>query len=101
MSQITDEMIQRMQDAVEGECDSLAIDEQHARAILEYVLAAQAVAVKPGEGLRARARRIGISPTTLSRFERSHEPDMKTARLIGPHVGTCPCCKQTWPEATE
>lgn len=47
MSQITDEMIQRMQDAVEGECDGLAIDEQHARAIVEYVLAAQAVAMKP------------------------------------------------------
>lgn len=32
-------MVKRLQDAIEGECDGLAVTEQHARAILEYVLA--------------------------------------------------------------
>jgi hypothetical protein len=50
--QITDEMINRMQSAVEGECDGLAIEPHHAKAILEYVIeaalaAAPAGAVKP------------------------------------------------------
>lgn len=34
----SDEHVRRLQDAIEGECDGLAIDEHHARAILEYVL---------------------------------------------------------------
>jgi hypothetical protein len=29
--------VQRLRDAIEGECDGMAIDERHARAILEYV----------------------------------------------------------------
>ncbi len=29
--------VKRLQDAIEGECDGLAVDEQHARAILAYV----------------------------------------------------------------
>lgn len=48
-------------------------------------------------GLRQRAREIGISPTTLSRFESGKEPDMKTARKVGPYFGKCPCCEQPWP----
>lgn len=32
-------MVERMQAAIEGECDGLAVDESRARAILEYVLA--------------------------------------------------------------
>lgn len=29
--------VRRLQDAIEGECDGLAVDERHARAILAYV----------------------------------------------------------------
>jgi len=36
--------VKRLQDAIEGECDGLAIDEQHARAILQYVDGMNAVA---------------------------------------------------------
>lgn len=35
---ITEDAVKRMQHAVEGECDGLAIDKGQARAILEYVL---------------------------------------------------------------
>jgi hypothetical protein len=34
---IAPDRVQRLQHAIEGECDGLAVDEQHARAILEYV----------------------------------------------------------------
>lgn len=37
-------LIERLKDAIEGECEGLAIDDQHARAILEYVLAEPAAA---------------------------------------------------------
>lgn len=37
---VTDDMVQRMKDAVEGECDGLAIDDNQAKAILDYVLSA-------------------------------------------------------------
>lgn len=35
----TVELINRLQDAIEGECDGLAIDEDQARAILEHIFA--------------------------------------------------------------
>lgn len=34
-----EDMVQRLKHAIEGECDGLAVDDEHARAILEYVLA--------------------------------------------------------------
>jgi transcriptional regulator with XRE-family HTH domain len=34
------------------------------------------------EGIRATAKRIGISPATLSRVERGHVPDIDTFRKI-------------------
>ena len=39
-------MIERLKAAVEGECDGLAIDDRHAEAILDYVLAAAPEATK-------------------------------------------------------
>ncbi len=44
--EITTAMIEAMKAAVEGECDGLAIDDDHAKAILQYVLPAAPVAVK-------------------------------------------------------
>ncbi|WP_261534458.1 hypothetical protein [Burkholderia multivorans] len=35
--EVTDERIARLREAIEGECDGLAVDYHHARAILEYV----------------------------------------------------------------
>ncbi|WP_421885211.1 hypothetical protein [Methylibium sp.] len=32
------EMVERLKSAIEGECDGLAVDDQHAKAILDYVL---------------------------------------------------------------
>ncbi len=36
----TKEMIEALKAAIEGECDGLAIDDQHANAVLDYVLSA-------------------------------------------------------------
>ena len=41
-------------------------------------------------GIRAAANEIGISPTTLSRIERGHIPDMKTLDKICQWVGESP-----------
>ena len=49
-------------------------------------------------GVRATARLFGISPTTVSRIGRGEPPDEKTAGVLGPAIGVCPCCGQDWPE---
>lgn len=38
-------------------------------------------------GIRAAAKEIGISPTTLSRVERGHVPDLKTLEKICDWIG--------------
>lgn len=48
-------------------------------------------------GVRAAARLLGISPSTVSRLNRSEPADPKTAKVIGPLLGVCPCCQQDWP----
>ncbi|WP_338509100.1 hypothetical protein [Burkholderia gladioli] len=54
--------IERLQHAIEGECDGLGIDEQHARAILEYVDAAPAAPVAEAEPTPMRGRLISSGP---------------------------------------
>ncbi len=44
--EITDAMVEALKVAIEGECDGLAIDDQQAKAILQYVLPAAPVALK-------------------------------------------------------
>ena len=41
-------------------------------------------------GLRAAAAEIGISPTTLSKVERGHIPDMKTLEKVCSWIGESP-----------
>lgn len=41
-------------------------------------------------GIRAAAREIGISPTTLSRVEHGHVPDLKTLQKICDWMGEDP-----------
>ncbi len=41
-------------------------------------------------GIRAAAREIGISPTTLSRIEHGHVPDLKTLQKICDWMGEDP-----------
>lgn len=41
-------------------------------------------------GIRAAAKEIGISPTTLSRIERGHVPDLKTLDKICDWIGMDP-----------
>ena len=41
-------------------------------------------------GIRAAAAEIGISPTTLSKVERGHVPDMKTLEKICDWLGESP-----------
>ena len=38
-------------------------------------------------GIRAAAKEIGISPTTLSRVERGHVPDLKTLDKVCEWIG--------------
>ena len=45
-------MIERLKAAVEGECDGLAIDDRHAEAILDYVLAAELEAPEAHEATK-------------------------------------------------
>lgn len=52
---------------------------------------AQLVQRKRGSmGIRAAAKEIGISPTTLSRVERGHVPDLKTLEKICAWIGEYP-----------
>lgn len=52
---------------------------------------AQLVARKRGSmGIRAAAHEIGISPTTLSRIERGHIPDLKTLDKVCIWLGEDP-----------
>jgi transcriptional regulator with XRE-family HTH domain len=41
-------------------------------------------------GIRAAAKEIGISPTTLSRIERGHLPDLATLNKVCGWIGTDP-----------
>jgi transcriptional regulator with XRE-family HTH domain len=41
-------------------------------------------------GIRAAAAEIGVSPTTLSKVERGHIPDMKTLEKICTWIGESP-----------
>ena len=41
-------------------------------------------------GIRAAAKEIGISPTTLSRIERGHVPDLKTLGKVCEWIGEDP-----------
>jgi hypothetical protein len=52
-------------------------------------------------GVRPTARLLGISPSTVSRLARGEEPDPKTAKVLGPIIGACPCCGQLWPKEDE
>ena len=54
-------------------------------------------AVKAYGGVRSTARLFGISPSTVSRLARGDDPDPKTAKIVGPLLGACPCCGQSWP----
>lgn len=52
-------------------------------------------------GVRSAARLLGVSPSTVSRLARGEEPDPKTAKVLGPIIGACPCCGQMWPSEAE
>jgi transcriptional regulator with XRE-family HTH domain len=41
-------------------------------------------------GIRAAAKEIGISPTTLSRIERGHVPDLRTLNKVCEWIGVDP-----------
>ena len=41
-------------------------------------------------GIRAAAKEIGISPTTLSRIERGHVPDLRTLEKVCDWIGVDP-----------
>lgn len=41
-------------------------------------------------GIRAAAKEIGISPTTLSRVERGHVPDLRTLDKVCEWIGVDP-----------
>ena len=45
--------------------------------------------------VRAFARLVGTSPTTIIRYRRGEELDMPTARKILPYMDKCPCCGVT------
>ena len=48
-------------------------------------------------GVRATARLLDMSPSTVSRLARGDAPDPKTAASVGKAIGVCPCCEQDWP----
>ncbi len=58
----------------------------------EYGAALRLARTGAGIGLRAFAREIGISPSTLSRIERGEPPDPKTAIILIHAAGVCPTC---------
>lgn len=53
-------------------------------------LAQLVVRTRGSMGIRAAAKEIGISPTTLSRIERGHVPDLKTLDKVCEWVGEDP-----------
>jgi transcriptional regulator with XRE-family HTH domain len=53
-------------------------------------LAARVVQTRGTMGIRAASAEIGISPTTLSKVERGHIPDMKTLEKICDWIGESP-----------
>ena len=53
---------------------------------------------RPRMGIRAAAKEIGLSPTTLSRIERGEAPDHKTLNTVWGWL-TRPSPKATTPEA--
>lgn len=54
-------------------------------------------AVKLYGGVRATGRLLGISPSTVSRLNAGEPADPKTAQVLGPQIGVCPCCGGDWP----
>lgn len=54
-------------------------------------------AVKLYGGVRSTARLTGISSATISRLVHGKPLDPKTAAVLGPAIGVCPCCEQDWP----
>lgn len=58
---------------------------------MEIEKLAQLVVRKRGSmGIRAAAKEIGVSPTTLSRIERGHVPDLKTLDKVCEWIGEDP-----------
>ena len=53
-------------------------------------LAVRVAQTRGNLGIRAAANEIGISPTTLSKVERGHIPDMKTLEKICNWIGETP-----------
>ena len=53
-------------------------------------LAQFVVRTRGSMGIRAAAKEIGISPTTLSRIERGHVPDLRTLDKVCEWVGEDP-----------
>ena len=53
-------------------------------------LAQLVVRTRGSMGIRAAAKEIGISPTTLSRIERGHIPDLKTLGRVCEWIGEDP-----------
>ena len=53
-------------------------------------LASLVIRKRGNMGIRAAAKEIGISPTTLSRIERGHVPDLKTLDRICAWIGEDP-----------
>lgn len=51
--------------------------------------------------IRAMARELNISPSTLCRVERGETPDMKTARAILAYAGACSCCGRPFTAPTQ
>ncbi len=60
--------------------DSMKIDE----------LANLLLRTRGSMGIRAAAKEIGISPTTLSRIERGHVPDLRTLDKVCDWIGADP-----------
>jgi len=53
-------------------------------------LASLVLQTRGSMGIRAAAKEIGISPTTLSRIERGHIPDIKTLDKVCAWIGEDP-----------
>ena len=53
-------------------------------------LAQLALRTRGSMGIRAAAKEIGISPTTLSRIERGHVPDLRTLDKVCDWIGVNP-----------
>ena len=50
-----------------------------------------------GLGVRGMAKRVGVSPATLSRVENCKEMSVETAKALLPFAGSCVCCGRDFP----